>query len=42
MLGKNESHLTLSFLSGVMVIEETIRIYSGLKSAVITILNYKS
>ena len=42
---KNESQyfkiLTLSFLSDVMVIKETIRICSGLKS-VIKILNYES
>ena len=43
MSGKNESQrfkiLTLSFLLDVMVTNETILICSGLKSAVIKILN---
>ena len=46
MSGKNESQrfkiLTLSFLSDIMLIKETIRIRSGLKSAVIKILNDES
>ena len=46
MAGKNESQcfkiLTLSFLIDVMVTNETIRICSGLKSAVIKILNDES
>ena len=46
MSGKNESQrfkiLTLLFLSDIMVIKEVIRICSGLKLAVITILNDES
>ena len=46
MSGKNESQrfkiLTLSFLSDVMVLKETIQICSGLKSAVVKILNDES
>ena len=46
MFGLNESQcfkiLTLSFLSYAMVIKETIRIRSGLKSAVIKILHAES
>ena len=39
MSGKDESHLTLLFLSDVMITKETVRICSSLKSAVIKILN---
>ena len=43
MSGKNEVQrfkiLTLSFLSDEMVTKETIRIFAGLKSTVIKILN---
>ena len=46
MSGKNESQrfkiLTLLFLSDIMVIKEVIRICSGLKLAVIKILNDES
>ena len=46
MSGKNESQrfkiLTLSFLSDAMVLKETIRICSGLKSAVVKRINDES
>ena len=46
MSGKNESQrfkiLTLSFLFDVMVLKETIQICSGLKSAVVKVLNDES
>ena len=46
MSGKKESQrlktLTLSFLSDVMITKETIRICSGLKSAIIKTLNDES
>ena len=46
MSGKNESQkfkiLTLLFLSDIMVIQDVIRICSGLKLAVIKILNDES